>query len=376
MLDLFLDCQAKIISYGLIFYNNIFYGSIDMKLKLSILISAFLLSTAVVAVSKLTIVSFGGAYGAAQKKHMLDPYTEKTGVELLFEDYSGGVAELKAQVESGNVKWDVLDIEYIDIERACSEGMLELFPHYVLPPGENGVPAEEDFIDGALNDCAVGNIVWSIIFAHKGTLQNKPTSIKDVFDTKKIPGKRAFRKRPQVNLEWALMADGVPKNKVYEVLETPAGVNRAFRKLDTIKDDIIWFESWSQAPQLLNDGGAVIVQSANGRIFNAIIQDKKDFEIVWDGQVYDLDGWAIVRGSRNKRAAVDFIKFTTGTLPLLGMQNVAYGPTRKSTNKYIADIIKPHLPSAHLDQGIQASAEFWSDNAGTLNEKFIAWLIR
>jgi putative spermidine/putrescine transport system substrate-binding protein len=346
------------------------------NMKIGLIAASSLLSFSVFA-GDLTVVSFGGAYGAAQKKYMIDPYVKATGTKILFEDYSGGVAELKAQVESGNVKWDVLDIEYIDVERACSEGMLEVFPQDRLPKGDDGTAGKDDFIPSAIaNECAVGNIIWSVIFAHKNDIATKPTSVADIFDLKKIPGKRAFRKRPQVNMEWALMADGVALKDVYDVLGTEAGVKRALAKLDTIKDDIVWFDSWSQAPQLLNDGGAVIVQSANGRIYSAIKKDKSDFNIVWDGQVYDLDGWAIPKGSKNKEAAIKFILAATQTKPLAGMQDVAYGPTRKSSESLIAPEVKPQLPSAHLEEGIKASAEFWADNGSSLGEQFTAWLIK
>ena len=56
----------------------------------------------------LTAVSWGGAYGAAQKEHMVDPYMAATGVNVLFEDYSGGIAEMKAQVEANNIIWDAV----------------------------------------------------------------------------------------------------------------------------------------------------------------------------------------------------------------------------------------------------------------------------
>ena len=87
------------------------------------------------AQDSLTVVSWGGAYGAAQQKHVIDPYQKDSGVKVLFEDYSGGVAEIKAQVESGNIQWDVVDFEVIDLERACSEGLLESLDHSTLPPG-------------------------------------------------------------------------------------------------------------------------------------------------------------------------------------------------------------------------------------------------
>ena len=348
---------------------------LKFNILLAIIISSITISSTVYAES-LTVVSFGGAYGAAQKKHMIDPFVKKYGVKVLFEDYSGGVAELKAQVESGNVKWDVLDIEYIDLARACSEGMLEELPLDSLPKGENGVAAKDDFIDNALNECAVGNIVWSIVTGYRNDISKKPTTIKDFFDTKKIPGKRAMRKRPQVNLEWALLADGVAKSKVYEVLATEAGVTRAFKKLDTIKKDVIWFDSWSQVPQLLNDGSVVLAQSANGRLYDAIKKKEGDFAIMWDGQVYDLDGWAIPKGSKNKDAAWKFIRFSTNTIPLSGMQDVSYGPTRKSSRKYLTEEVKPNLPSAHLTKGVKVDGDFWADNGSALAERFTAWSIK
>src|SRR5690625_7502194 len=84
------------------------------------------------AQQSLTVVSFGGAYGAAQQVHQIDPYVAETGNQVLFENYTGGIAEIKAQVESGRIQWDVVDIETIDLERACAEGLLEVIPHDIL----------------------------------------------------------------------------------------------------------------------------------------------------------------------------------------------------------------------------------------------------
>jgi putative spermidine/putrescine transport system substrate-binding protein len=327
----------------------------------------------------LTVVSFGGAYGAAQKEHMIDTFTAATGAQILFEDYSGGIAEIKAQVESKNIQWDAIDIEVIDLERACSEGLLEEIPRNILPAGDDGTAAKDDFIPAALaNECGVGVIVWTIIYAFNNDTigPNKPTSVADLFNTKQFPGKRAFRKRPQVNMEWALIADGVPMDKVYEVLATEEGQKRAFAKLDTIKNDTVWFDSWSQAPQLLNDGGAVMVQSANGRIFSAIKQDKKPFQMVWDSHIYDLDVWSIVKGSKNKDLALKFIAFATQSKPLAGMADVAYGPTRRSSAAYVDPSVVPDLPTSHIEKGIKADGIFWADYGESLGEKFNEWLLK
>lgn len=340
-------------------------------------ISTMLCST--VMAGELTVVSFGGAYGAAQKEHMLDPWVKATGNKILSEDYSGGIAEIKAQVEAKNVQWDVVDIEVIDLERACSEGLLEVIPHSILKKGDDGVAATDDFVPSALaNECGVGNIVWTVLYAYNSEKIGDvaPTSIADFFDTQKIKGKRAMRKRPQVNLEWALIADGVEPAKVYEVLATDEGQKRAFDKLNSIKGDIVWFDSWSQAPQLLNDGGAAMAQSANGRIFSAIKADKKPFKMVWDAHIYDLDVWAVVKGSKNKDLAFDFIASATSTIPLSGMPDVAYGPTRKSSSALIDPSVVPDLPTSHLEVGLKADGIFWADYGESLGEKFNEWLLK
>jgi putative spermidine/putrescine transport system substrate-binding protein len=346
--------------------------------KIVALLLAGTLSGHVLA-EKLTAVSFGGSYGKTQQEHMIDPFVKQTGHEVLFENYSGGIAELKAQVESGNVLWDVMDIEVIDLERACSEGLLETFPMETLPAGDDGTLAKDDFTKDALaNECGVGSIIWTVLYAYSNdTIKGgQPTTIADLFDTKKFPGKRALRKRPQVNMEWALIADGVAKEDVYEMLETDEGQQRAMDKLSTIKDDIIWFDSWSQAPQLLNDGGAVMVQVANGRVFSAIRDEGKPFEMVWDAHLFDLDVWAVVKGTKHKKLAEEFIRFATSSKPLASMPLVAYGPTRQSSYKYVDKEVIPMLPSSHIDEGLKASGDFWADYGESLGEKFNEWLLK
>lgn len=150
----------------------------------------------------LTFVSYGGSYGAAQKRHMVDPYVAQSGNEILSEDFTGGLAEIKAQVNAGNILWDVIDIELLYLERACSEGLLEVIPHDMLPAGDDGTPAADDFISGALDsECGVGAITWSVIFAYDESKDGpRPTALADFFDTDKFPGKRAMMKRPEVSL--------------------------------------------------------------------------------------------------------------------------------------------------------------------------------
>ncbi len=327
----------------------------------------------------ITVTSWGGAYTKSQVEAMHKPFSATTGVKINSEDYNGGLAEVRAQVESGNVVWDVLDVERSDAVRGCDDGLFETIDTSTLPKGLDGTPASADFIDGALGDCYVANIYWSTVYAYDKSVFTgaQPKTMADFFDTKKFPGKRGMQKNPKPNLEFALIADGVATKDVYKLLETKAGVDRAFAKLDSIKDDVVWWESGAQPPQLLADGEVVMTTAYNGRLFNAIYQEGKPFEIVWDGQILDTDLWVIPKGSKNKQVAMDFIAFTTGTKPLADQSLwISYGPARKSSSSLVKADILPHLPTSpqNFKNPLQNDFEFWADNADSLNERFNAWL--
>ena len=137
----------------------------------------------------LTVVSWGGAYTKSQVEAYHKPWMAKTGKTIVSEDYGGGIAEIKAQVESGNVTWDVVDVELSDAIRACDEGLLEPIDHSTLPPAPDGTPATEDFLPGTLHDCAVANIVWSSVYAYDSSKVrnwNAPKTMADFFNTNSI----------------------------------------------------------------------------------------------------------------------------------------------------------------------------------------------
>jgi len=355
--------------------------------KIMMLLGASAMIATSANAADLTVVSWGGAYTKSQVEAYHKPWMAKTGKSIVSEDYGGGIAAIKAQVEAGNVAWDVVDVELSDAIRACDEGLLETIDASILPPAPDGTSASKDFIDGTLHDCAVANIVWSSVFAYDSSkMSNGPKTMADFFDLKKFPGKRGMRKSPKVTLEFALIADGVPAKDVYKVLGTEEGVQRAFAKLDTIKDSVVWWEAGAQPPQLLADGEVVMTTAWNGRIFNAVAGEGKPFEIVWDGQVYDLDLWVIPKGSKNKAAALDFVAFSTATEQLAAQASwISYGPARKSSGAMVGSYhnqpnlkMAKHMPTAasNLTNAVQNDFEFWADNNEQLNERFNAWLAK
>lgn len=349
-------------------------------MKRILFVVSALASCIATANDSLTVVSYGGSLAAAQIEAVHKPFAKETGIKVISEDYSGGIAQVKAQVDTRKVTWDVVDMELPSAVRACNAGLLErIDPDKDLAPGSNGKPASQDFIPGALSDCAVASIVWTtaVAFNTQAFKGSQPTTLKDFFDTKTFPGKRSLRKAPQVNLEWALLADGVPRDEVYATLETEEGLERAFAKLDTIKSQVIWWEAGAQPPQLLADGQVVMASAYNGRIYDAQVKEKQPFKIIWDGQMYDMDVWTIPKGTPKKQEALKYLRFATQSAVLADQSRyIAYGPTRESSQPLVVADVKPHLPTTpeNFTTALQVDSGWWADHADELNERFNAWL--
>lgn len=328
---------------------------------------------------ELTFVSWGGAYGKSQVEAIIKPFSEKSGKKVLSEDYSGGLAQMRAQVQSGTVIWDVVDLELQDALRACDEGLLvSLSPKDLqAAPGSNSVV--EDFLPGALSQCAIGTLMWSNVIAFDSGkfASNMPAKIADFFDIKKFPGKRGMRKSPKANMEWALLADGVAQADIYKVLGTPAGIERAFKKLSSIKSSIVWWEAGAQPPQLLADSAVTMTTAFSGRIQSAIDTDKKPFKIIWHGQIPEYETLAILKGTKNLQLAKDFLRFATSPQVLAAQTKyIAYGPLRKSALPFVEASLRPKLPSApaNIEGAIPVNSDWWANNGDEISQRFSVWL--
>lgn len=343
----------------------------------------------------INLVSWGGAYQFSQVMGYEHPYTKATGVAFQnIEKSASAPALLTAQEQTGNVSWDIVDMLQAPSARLYSQGLLhEIDYDKDLDPAPDGTPATEDFVKGSLGGdgkkgAFVPEIAYDTLLAYNKTAfkDKAPQTMKDVFDTKNFPGTRALQKIPAGNLEWALYADGVPRDKIYEVLSTPAGVDRAFKKLDTIKADTIWWTQGAQPPQMLAQGQAVFASAYNGRIFNAIAADHQPLDFIWDGALYEWDGWVIPAGLPKDRLdmAMKFLRFSTNTKSLAEQAKyIAYAPARKSSIPLVSTYYKdpslkmtPFMPTTpeHLAVAIPKSASFWSNYGPQLQQRFSAWL--
>ncbi len=362
-----------------------------MKLTTTLMASSALIASALAAgAEEMTLVSWGGAYQASQQKAYAEPYMEMhPDVNIIWDESSAeAVAKLRAMAEAGNITWDVVDVVAADAMRLCDEGLaMEIDPDTQLAPAPDGTPASEDFGDLLVSECFIPQIVYSTTFGYRTDMvgDTPPTSVCDVFDTEKYPGKRSLEKRPIGNMEWALICDGVPDDQVYDVLATEEGQARAFAKLDTIKDDVIWWTAGADTPQRLADGEVVMGSTYNGRLFKLIVEDKQPVAMLWDAQMFDLDGWIIPAGlpEDRKARALDFVYFATDTQRLADQAKyISYGPARKSSAPLVgkhAELgidMAPHMPTdpENAKRTFLFNYEFWADYRDDLDAKFQAWV--
>jgi len=368
------------------------------KLSKLLLALSFVLSVTTSAFA-VTVVSWGGAYTESQKLGYGDPTAAKLGIPVNWVDYTGGLSEIKAQKEAGAITWDIIDVYAKDTIIGCDEGIFHEFDFDKdFSAAPDGTPASQDFFTGMPSKCAVGNILYSWNFAYNDDKigSKKPKTIKDFFNTKKFPGKRAIYKNAMSNLEIALVADGVKASGaqaggdlLYRKMEG-SGIDRALNKIKKLCTDpnggCVFWNAGAQPPELLANGEVVMATGWNGRFFNAQMEGTPIVQ-VWDAQILDYEYFALVKGGPGYAdgSALKVLAEMTSTEGLAGSAKyIAYAPWRKSSiaimeagEPWFKDgktNMVPHMPTnpANLKSHILMNPDFWADNQDEINEKWEA----
>ncbi len=344
----------------------------------------------------LTVANFGGANAKAQQLAFYAPFEatpNAKGAKVQGVEYTGDLAQVGAMVQRGKPEWDVVEVESADLANGCAAGHFERIDR-------TSVPHASILLPGTVQDCGLGAFVWStvMVFDSQRFSKEAPKSWADFWDTKRFPGKRGMRKGPRYNLEIALLADGVHRRDVYAQLNSEAGVTRALKKLEQLKPHIVWWESGAQAPQQLLDGTVSMTTAFNGRVAaaNAATQSSR-LSIVWANAIYEMDYWAIVRGTPRQTMALDFIRFVTSEAAQLAFsQAIPYGPTHMgailryeenrprsaepagggSSHTPLVDLsmAPSDLPSApsNLRKSLAFDANFWRTHGASIERRWAA----
>ena len=281
------------------------------------------LATPEAKAQEITVVSFGGSYQEGQSKALFQPATKAMGVKLKEETYTS-IADLRLKVKANAVTWDVVASGSGSAARAGAEGILEKLDYKVIDVS--------NFLPGTAQDYCVGGDVFSTVLAwNTKTYGDKgPQSWADFWDVKKFPGKRSYRKAVAGALEPALMADGVPMEKVYEVLSTKEGIDRAIRKIKELKPHIaVWWSSGAQHAQLMKDGEVDMITGWNGR-FDVAAKDGAKVAYTFNQGLLDYDCFAVPKSAPNKDLAMKFLaEISKPQYQAEFTKYITYGPTNK-----------------------------------------------
>jgi len=360
-------------------------GVLGRRCGLAAVLAAGLSASAVaLAEDTLSIATWGGAYGQSQEIAYFEPFAKETGTRVATEIYDGTLAKIKELIGGDESEIDVVDVSAATLGSLCSDGLLEPIETSSLGAAPDGQSAADDFYSGGLSSCGVASVAWStaIAFDRQAFSKNQPSEIAALLDTKRFPGKRALPDSARYTLELALLADGVDPANVYAELANPAGVDRAFQALDKMKPDVFWWDNAQDPITWLLEKKVVMAAGYSGRIFRAAIGDRKRLGVMWDGQIYDLDLWAIPKSAKNKDGAKRFINFATEPARLAAQaQLIAYGPMRKSALSLVGkhpviDVeMKDFLPTApdNFKKALKFDDSWWTANNDALQKRFEEW---
>ena len=325
---------------------------------------------------KIVVSGSGGVVADANKAIYYVPYTAATGVAVEHVPAEQQrMAQLEAMVRAGRTPWDVMEISASDYPLGVKKGLFEKIDYSKVDPN-NALPVV------ARRPYGVAVAAYSellVVRTDKFPGGKKMKSWADFWDAKAFPGPRTLSARPQNNLEFALIADGVSVGKVYEVLGTETGQSRAFKKLDEIKPHIAKFwKSGAESVQLLSNGEAVFGTTFNGRV--ATIQKSGvPLEIVWNGGAMNLSYVGIPKGASNLLDAFEFIRYrTTDPVPMREYTaKLSYPGFAPGLTDGMPEGVASQLPTypANADVQFAADAGFWADNLDKIQERWNEWML-
>ena len=314
----------------------------------------------------------GGPYAEGFTEAFHKPFKAATGIE------SVGVAGqheptslIKGMVDTKNYTWDMALLTGAASDQLWQEGKYVESLKGITSPHIETLPASMK------NEYFLGNNVFTTAFAYRTDTykgdKKAPANWAEYFDTKKFPGRRALRKHPFDTMEQALLADGVPADKLY-----PLDIDRAFKKLDTIKKDIaVWWTGGAQSSQLMKTGEVDLCPLWNARA-QTVIDEGAPVAIQWHNNLWASEGWSIIKGTPKADMCREFIKFAVDPArQAVWTKWISYGPAHPDAYKTISPETAKKLPTypENFKTGIKADQTYWAANKDKVTERFEAWLL-
>jgi putative spermidine/putrescine transport system substrate-binding protein len=309
----------------------------------------------------LVFTSSGSSYQRAQTKAWLRPYSKETGTTIR-QDWPTDYEKIQFMVENNQVIWDVVNVSN-DFGLQSTGDLLEPLDYSVID--------KEPILEGYASKYRIACMLYANTLAYNTEkIDGTPSTWADLFDTQKFPGQRGFRKSPWETLEVALLGDDVPPENLY-----PLDVDRALNKLDTIKDQIVWWETGGQLQQQLADGEVALASAWNGRV-QTEIDAGTPVKIQWNQNLQTADYLVVPKGTAKKEEAMELIAYCVS-----GQNNhrlsdfIPYAPINEKSIPKVDPQVTSQLPTAYRDVGVTFNAEWWDNNREAVEQRFNKWMM-
>ncbi|QKC92035.1 MULTISPECIES: ABC transporter substrate-binding protein [unclassified Mesorhizobium] len=328
---------------------------------------AFKPGRASAAASEIVVCNWGGAALEAFQKAYGAPFKAKSGMEVVIDGTGPATGAIRAMVDSKNVTWDATDGGMTDAVVLGKGGYLEPIDYSIVDKSLVG--------EGLSAEFGICNYTYSNVLAYdaKKVGATAPSSWNDFFDLEKFPGKRTMCKWIQGQLEAVLLADGVKPQDIY-----PLDVDRAFKKLEPLLPNLIFWESGAQSQQLFRDGEVVMGNIWHTRA-NLLRKENPDYTWTWNQNLMFASAWSVPKGNPAGKKVFDFINSSMdpeGQVTLLRL--MGNGPSNPKALALMTDEDKAvySLAPENAKTGLAVSAQYYADNEAELQNKFLDFISR
>jgi putative spermidine/putrescine transport system substrate-binding protein len=308
---------------------------------------------------------YGGTSQEAQDATLAD-FAEITGAQYAA-DGPPDLAKIKAQVDSGNVMWDLISLSDVLANDPSLCGVL------FEKIDQKKVDVSKLPDSAPVTDCGVPMNAngWSFAYNTKAFAGAKDLSWSTFFDTKKYPGKRAiYSGIPQIQLEIGLLGDGVAVDNLY-----PLDVERSLAKFDSIKKDLLFYTTGSESQQMMESDQIVACICWSGRAFTIIDNGAPWALSTQAPPQLRIDYWAIPKGAKNLDLSYAAINYSLGEKQQSFWQKETAYP---SMNKDVAVELSPAAEAVNvLDKRFNANRvdiDYWVKNQSDLTDRWTKWI--
>jgi putative spermidine/putrescine transport system substrate-binding protein len=315
---------------------------------------------------QIVVNASGGAMGEAMKESYVAVFEQRTGIPVVLTS-PHDLGKLKAMVESGNVEWNVTEINAADARRAARLGLLEKIDEKIV---DRSIYPKE-----ARDPHLLTTSVYSTVLAYRKDVfkTEPPKTWADFWDVKRFPGPRAMQNSPVDNLEFALLADGAKAESLY-----PLDVDRAFKKLSEIKPHVsVWWTTGAQQVQILVDKEAVISPAWNGRMYR-VVKEGAPIDISWNQGIIKQAYFAIPRGAKDVYWGQLFLSAMMDPKAQARFANSFVSPgLNPEALKFSDQRVIAYLPTTPENLKVQfwQDDKWWDLNVDVVRERWQRWIL-